>query len=82
MSLQVSRLAERGLDPLQLAHRLLKDYTRALFIDLHLGNQDWLLEKAQEIAGEFHLRLERTEGSLDALQATFQRALQALAPRR
>jgi hypothetical protein len=80
--LQLTRLAERGLDPLRLAHRMLKDYTRALFIDMQLGHEASLLQKAQEIAGEFHLRLERTQGSLDALQATFQRALQALAPRR
>ncbi len=76
--LQVNRLAEKGIDPLKIAHRMLKDYTRALFIDMHLGDQERLLEKAQEIAEEFNLRLERTEGSLAGLKATLGRALLAL----
>lgn len=79
--LQVNRLAEKGIDPLEVAHRMLKDYTRALFIDMHLGDQDRLLLKAQEIAAEFHLRLERTEGSLAGLKATLTKALQALEPK-
>ena len=76
--LQVNRLAEKGIDPLQVAHRMLKDYTRALFIDMNLGDQERLLTKAQEIAAEFHLRLERTEGSLTGLKETLRQALQAL----
>jgi len=76
--LQVNRLAEKGIDPLQVAHRMLKDYTRALFIDMNLGDQERLLKKAQEISEEFHLRLERTEGSLAGLKATLSQALQAL----
>ncbi len=76
--LQVNRFAERGIDPMQLAHRMLKDYTRALFIDMNLGDQAELLQKAQEIAEEFDLRLERTDGSLTRLKTTLNRALQAL----
>ncbi len=76
--LQINRLAEKGIDPLKIAHRMLKDYTRALFIDMHLGDQERLLEKAQEIAEEFNLRLERTDGSLAGLKATLGRALLAL----
>lgn len=76
--LQVNRLAEKGIDPLQVAHRMLKDYTRALFIDMNLGDQERLLKKAQEISAEFHLRLERTEGSLAGLKETLRQALQAL----
>ncbi|MGD0826777.1 MAG: DUF1638 domain-containing protein [Desulfobaccales bacterium] len=76
--LQVNRLAEKGIDPLRVAHRMLKDYTRALFIDMNLGDQELLLKKAQEISEEFHLRLERTEGSLAGLKATLSQALQAL----
>jgi hypothetical protein len=76
--LQANRLAEKGIDPLQVAHRMLKDYTRALFIDMNLGDQERLLKKAQEISEEFHLRLERTEGSLAGLKATLSQALQAL----
>jgi hypothetical protein len=76
--LQVNRLAEKGIDPLQVAHRMLKDYTRALFIDMNLGDQERLLKKAREISEEFHLRLERTAGSLAGLKATLSQALQSL----
>jgi hypothetical protein len=40
--LQVNRLAEKGIDPLEVARRMLKDYTRALFIDMNQGNQERL----------------------------------------
>lgn len=76
--LQANRLAERGIDPLKVAHRMLQDYKRALFIDMNLGDQEGLLLKAQEIAAEFHLRLERTEGSLASLKGTLSLALQTL----
>jgi hypothetical protein len=74
--LQINRFAERGIDPIQLAHRLLKDYTRALFIDMNLGDREELLTKAQGIADEFSLRLVQTPGSLANLEATLHRALQ------
>ena len=51
--LQVNRLAEKGIDPLQVAHRMLKDYTRALFIDMNLGDQERLLKKAQRSPKNF-----------------------------
>jgi hypothetical protein len=76
--LQVHRLAERNIEPLALAHRLLKDYTRSLFIDMNLGDRTQLLHKAREIAAEFRMRLEITEGSLERLQVALQRSLQAL----
>jgi len=76
--LQLSRIAEKGLDPLRLAHRMLKDYTRGLFIEMKLGDQERLLKKAQEIADEFHLRLERTQGSLAVLEETLNRSIQSL----
>ena len=73
--LQLSRLAEKGLDPLQVAHRMLKDYTRGLFIDMKLGDRERLLEKAKEITDEFHLRLESTHGSLATLEETLNRSI-------
>jgi hypothetical protein len=73
--LQLNRVAESGLDPLQVAHRMLKDYTRALYIDMNIGDAENLKRKAQGIADEFHLRLEKTTGSLAALKDTFDRAL-------
>ncbi len=73
--LQLNHLAEKNIDPLKVAHRMLKDYTRVLFIDTQVGNQKSLLEKAQMIADEFHLRLETTRGSLVQLQKTLKQAL-------
>lgn len=77
--LQLNRIDGKGLDPLQLAHLMLKNYTRALVIDMKLGDQEKLLKKAEEIANEFQLKLERTDGSLTVLRDTFNRALQWLA---
>ena len=73
--LQLNHLAEKNIDPLKVAHRMLKDYTRALFIDTQVGDPKRLLEKARMIANEFHLRLETTRGSLLQLKNTFKRAL-------
>jgi hypothetical protein len=73
--LQLSHLAEKNIDPLKVAHRMLKDYTRALFIDTHVGNPIRLLDKAQMIASEFNLRLETTQGSLAQLENTLRQAL-------
>ena len=73
--LQLNHLAEKDIDPLKIAHRMLKDYTRALFIDTQVGNRKELLEKAQMIAREFNLRLERTQGTLVHLEYTFKQAL-------
>ena len=73
--LQLNHLAEKNIDPLKIAHRMLKDYTRALFIDTQVGNPKKLLEKARMIAEEFHLRLETTQGSLVQLENTFKQAL-------
>ena len=73
--LQLNHLAQKNIDPLEMAHRMLKDYTRALFIDTRVGNQKRLLEKARMIANEFHLRLETTRGSLVQLENTLKQAV-------
>ena len=73
--LQLNHLAQKNIDPLKVAHRMLKDYTRALFIDTQVGNPKKLLEKAQMIAKEFNLRLETTQGSLVQLENTLKQAL-------
>lgn len=79
--LQISQMAEkfiaRGKDPMELAHRMLQDYTRGLFIDMQIGDQAELLEKARQIAKEFDFRLERTPGSLKMLEETLQKTLAA-----
>ena len=73
--LQLNHLAQKNIDPLKVAHRMLKDYTRALFIDTQVGNPKKLLEKAQMIAKEFNLRLETTRGSLVQLENALKQAL-------
>ena len=73
--LQLNHLAQKNIDPLKLAHRMLKDYTRALFIDTGVGNPKRLLDKAQMIAEEFDLRLETTRGSLKQLENALKQAL-------
>ncbi len=77
--LQVQRLAERGLSPMQVAHRLLRDYKRALFIDMQLGDYELLVDKARQIAAQFNWRLDFTTGSLARLEAALAQARQVLA---
>ncbi len=73
--LQLHGMAEKGIDPLQLAHRMLKDYRRVLLIEIETEDSESLLRKGQEFADEFHMRLERTKGSLSALERAFNKAL-------
>jgi hypothetical protein len=73
--LQVNRLAKKGLDPLKIAHRMLKNFTRGLYIETGLEDDLRLWPKAQEISREFHLRLERTAGSFNLLRQTLEKAL-------
>jgi hypothetical protein len=76
--LQVSRLAEKGLDPLKIAHRMLKNFTRGLYIETGLEDDLRLWPKALEISREFQLRLEKTAGSLNFLKQTLYQALKVL----
>lgn len=76
--LQVNRLAEKGLDPLKIAHRMLRDFTRGLYIETGLDEDLRLWPKALDISQEFHLRLERTTGSLGLLKQAIEKALQEL----
>jgi hypothetical protein len=76
--LQINRLAEKGLDPLKIAHRMLKNFTRGLYIETGLEDDPRLWPKAQEISREFNLRLEKTAGSLDLLKQTIEKALAGL----
>ena len=79
--LQISQMADKfvakGKDPMELAHRMLQEYTRGLFIDMAMGDQTALLQKAREISGEFGFRLERTRGSLSLLEETLEKTLAA-----
>jgi hypothetical protein len=73
--LQVSRLAEKGLDPLQVAHRMLNNFNRGLYIETGLEDDQMLWPKAQEISWEFNLRIEKTTGNFDLLNRALEQAL-------
>jgi len=47
-------------------------------LDMHLGDQQKLLQQAQTMADEFSMRLDKTEGSLAVLKHTLNQALQHL----
>ena len=53
----------------------MKDFTRSLFIDMRLENGPELWDKACAISKEFDMGLERTDGSLERLTATLNRAI-------
>jgi hypothetical protein len=73
--LQVQRVAKKGHDPLKLAHRMLKDFSRALLIDMHLEGSDEIKKEALAIAAEFGWELEKAEGSLIRLKHTLNQAI-------
>jgi hypothetical protein len=79
--LQVTRFAEKGIDPMTVARRMLHNYTRALFIDTGIGSgrRRRLLQKARGVADAFELRLETTMGTLEHLRATLLQAQAASA---
>lgn len=73
--LQLYNAAQRGIDPLSLAHKMLNDYKRALLIHVEAEPEDSLMEKARQFCEEFDMRLETTRGSLTALEQAFGKAL-------
>ena len=75
--LQVQRVAKKGHDPLALAHRMLKGFTRALLIDMQLKGSEEIKKEALAIATEFGWKLEKVEGSLIRLKQTLYQAIDA-----
>ncbi len=73
--LQVHRMAKKGYDPLALAHRMLKDFSRALLIDMQLEGSEAIKREALAIAAEFGWKLDKAEGSLIRLKQTLSRAI-------
>ena len=55
--------------------RMLKHYTRGLFIDAAVGDQADLMKKAKKISEEFGLRFDKTRGSIQLLEDTLRKAL-------
>ncbi len=73
--LQVQRVAKKGHDPLELAHRILKDFSQALLIDMQLKGSDAIKREALAIATEFDWKLDEVEGSLIRLKRTLSKAI-------
>ena len=73
--IQESGLAKKGIDPMQVARRMLDGYKRALLIDTGVGDRRRLRARAQEIADRFNWRVETVEGSLARLEETLRKAL-------
>lgn len=78
--LQVSRMGEKGLDSMQLARRMLKDFTRGLFVEVNSGDREKLEKKARKISKTFNLRFEKQQGGLSVLRDTVHQAVKSLAP--
>ncbi|MFW2367843.1 MAG: DUF1638 domain-containing protein [Desulforhopalus sp.] len=74
----VDKFTDKGKDPMDLARRMLKDYTRGLFIDVGVGDLAGLMKKAENISEDFGFRLERTRGSLQLLEDTLKKALDSI----
>ena len=73
--IQAGGLAKRDIDPLTVARKMLKGYKRALLIDTGVGDIRLQREQAQKIADLFGWRVERTKGSLIALENVLKKAL-------
>ncbi|MCF8128701.1 MAG: DUF1638 domain-containing protein [Deltaproteobacteria bacterium] len=75
--LQISRLGEKGLNPMQLARRMLKDFTRGLFVEVEPVNREALEKKAQAISETFGFRFEKEPGTLSLLHHTLKQAVES-----
>jgi hypothetical protein len=74
--LQLNRIGRKEIDPLKFARRLLKGFSRALYIDMQVDNDSKDLQpKAQQIARDLGLRLEETSGSYTLLEQVITQAL-------
>lgn len=77
--LQLDRVKHKKIEPLQFAHRLLDGFTRALYIDMRTGDDEaGLLGKAQQIADDLNLRLEKTTGSYSLLERLLNQACEKI----
>jgi hypothetical protein len=68
-------MAQKGIDPMRVARRMLEGYKRVLLIDTGVGDRRRQRERAQEIADLFNWRIDTVEGSLDRLEAVLRKAL-------
>ena len=73
--LQVQSMAQRGVEPLEAAHRVLKDFNRTLLITTGCGDLSRQRAQARAIADQFGWRVDEAAGSLEALRGCLSRAI-------
>jgi hypothetical protein len=73
--IQASGMAQKGIDPMRVARRMLEGYKRVLLIDTGVGDRRKQRERAQEIADFFNWRIDTVDGSLDRIEAVLRKAL-------
>lgn len=71
---QVRSLEEQGIDTMWFLRRLFDGYTRALFIDTHVGDRAHFEGLSRQFAERLGLRHESREGTLDLLRDGLARA--------
>lgn len=74
--LQLSRVDSQKIDLRQFARRMLNGFSRALYIDMQIGDTvENLPQQAQQIANDLGLRLQETKGSFRLLEKVIQQAI-------
>ena len=70
--LRADRVAKYGKDPLEIAKRLFVHYTRGLYVDTGVGDNEHYINRAIEFCKIFNLRLEKIEGTTTILEQHLQ----------
>ncbi len=59
-ALRLDRFAGLGVDPMEMAKELFSNYTRGLYIDTGVGDNEYFIGKAKQSCDMFDIRLEKT----------------------
>ncbi|MBF0291497.1 MAG: DUF1638 domain-containing protein [Nitrospinae bacterium] len=64
----LDRVVKYGKDPMEMAKRLFTHYRRGLYIDTHVGDNEYFIGKAEQFCADFNLRLEKVSAQSDILE--------------
>jgi hypothetical protein len=64
----LDRVVKYGKDPMEMAKRLFTHYRRGLYIDTHVGDNEYFIGKAKQFCADFNLRLEQASAQSDILE--------------
>ena len=73
-------MAQRGIEPREVARRALKDFNRTLLIKTGCGDLNRQRDQARAIAEQFGWRVDEASGSLEALRRCLYRAIDSVCP--